>query len=74
MANNLYKVMTRDEAVEEFDSCVLPGVIEMCEQNGQFDEIARSEEWNNWTDGLREDKRISDWQYENWTHPKSCEG
>jgi hypothetical protein len=74
MANNLYKVMTRDEAVEEFDSCVLPGVIETCEQNGQFDEIARSEEWNNWTDGLREDKRISDWQYENWTHPKSCEG
>ena len=74
MAKNLYKVMTRDEAIVEFDNCVLPGVIEAFEQDGKFDEIARSETWNDWTDGLREDKRISDWQYENWTHPKSCEG
>jgi hypothetical protein len=74
MANNLYKVITRDEAIPMFDSFVLPNVIAQFEQDGDFDEIARSETWNNWTDMLREEKRISDWQYENWTHPKSCEG
>ena len=74
MANNLYEVITRDEAIPMFDRFVLPRVIAEFEQDGEVDVIARSEEWNNWTDMLREQKRISDWQYENWTHPESCEG
>jgi hypothetical protein len=32
------------------------------------------EAWNNWTDGLCKDGEISDWQYENWSQPDSCDG
>jgi len=72
MASNLHSVMTRDEAIENFNSYVLPIVQQGMEQDGEPDYIARSESWNNWTDSMREDKQISDWQYENWTHPTSC--
>ena len=74
MASNLHTVMTRDEAIEIFDSCILPIVVEEYEQDGRPDEVARRETWNNWTDGLCKDREISDWQYENWTHPDSCGG
>ena len=73
MARDLYTVMTRDEAIEQFDNYVLPIVIQLHEQDGQIDECARSEAWNNWTDAMCKDGQISDWQYENWTHPPSCE-
>ena len=52
MARDLYTVMTRDEAIEQFDNYVLPVVIQLHEQDGQFDECARSEAWNNWTDAM----------------------
>ncbi len=74
MASNLRTVMTRDEAIEQFDNYVLPVVIQLHEQDGKFDECPRSEAWNNWTDAMCKDRRISDWQYENWTHPDSCGG
>ena len=72
MARDLYTVMTRDEAIEQFDNYVLPVVIQLHEQDGQFDECARSEAWNNWTDAMCKDGQISDWQYANWSHPPSC--
>ena len=72
MARNLARVMTRDEAIENFNSYVLPIVQQGMEQDGEPDYIARSESWNNWTDSMREDGQISDWQYENWNHPDSC--
>ena len=55
MASNLHSVMTRDEAVENFNSYVLPIVQQGMEQDGEPDYIARSESWNNWTDSMRED-------------------
>jgi len=73
MASNLSRVMTRDQAINEFKLFVLPTVIEHNEQDGQIDECARSEAWNNWTDGLCKDNQISDWQYENWTQPRCCD-
>ena len=73
MANNLNTVMTRDEAIEIFDNHILPIVKQNMEHDGQIDEPARSEAWNNWTDAMCKDGQISDWQYENWTHPPSCE-
>ena len=73
MANNLDTVMTRDEAIEIFDNHILPIVKQNMEPDGQIDEPARSEAWNNWTDAMCKDSQISDWQYENWTHPPSCE-
>ena len=66
MASNLDSVMTRDEAIEIFDNHVLPIVVQHYEQDGQPDWPARSEAFNN--------GQISDWQYENWTHPDSCGG
>jgi hypothetical protein len=72
MATNLSRVMTRDQAVNEFEMFVLPTVIEHYEQDGIIDGPARREAWNNWTDGLCKDNQISDWQYENWSQPTSC--
>ena len=61
--------MTHEQACEYFTTNILPMVQEMYEQDGDPDIPARSEEWNNWTDGLREDGEITTWQYENWDHP-----
>ena len=72
MASNLDTVMTHADAVEHFDECVLPWVVEQYEQDGEIDWPARSEAWLNWTDSLCKDGRISDWQYENWSHPRCC--
>ena len=72
MANNLYRVMTREQAIESFTEHILPAVIEKFEWNG-FDEVARYQAWTDYTDSLREDKQISDWQYSNWETPTICE-
>ena len=73
MASNLYRVMTWDQAVSEFEMFVLPTVTEHYEQDGIIDEPARREAWNNWTDSLCKDNQISDWQYENWSQPRCCD-
>ena len=72
MARDLNTVMTRDEAIEIFDNHILPIVKQNMEPDGQIDIPARSEAWNNWTDSLCKNRQISDWQYENWTHPRCC--
>ena len=72
MATNLSKVMTHSQAINEFELFVLPHVIEHHEQDGIPDIPARSEAWNNWTDGLCKDNQISDWQYANWSQPSCC--
>jgi len=33
------------------------------------DRIMRREEWNNYVDLLCEDKKITQWQRDNWTNP-----
>ena len=73
MARDLNTVMTRDEAIDIFDNHILPIVKQGMEPDGEPDIPARSEAWNNWTDAMCKDGQISDWQYENWTHPPSCE-
>ena len=73
MPSDLYSVITRDQAVEEFTNFVLPYVRAEYERDGIPDVPARSEALNDWTDHLCKDGRISDWQYENWTHPRCCE-
>ena len=73
MARDLNTVMTRDEAIDIFDNHILPIVKQGMESDGEPDIPARSEAWNNWTDAMCKDGQISDWQYENWTHPASCE-
>jgi len=69
---DLYKVITRDEAIERFHADVLPHCSDRFEQDGEPDYPARCESWNNWTDMLCKAGEISDWQYENWSHPDCC--
>jgi len=61
--------MTKREAVIEFKRDILPLVRETYEQDGRVDRPARAEAWNNWTDALCKDKRITPKQYETWGHP-----
>ena len=74
MAVDLCEVMTRDEAISDFEAMVLPSIIETerSQGDGDFDEPMRSEAWNDYTDDLHQEHRISDWQLANWTHPDCC--
>jgi hypothetical protein len=74
MARDIPNVMTHAQAVAQFDEVIIPFVVEAYEQDGIPDTIARCQEWINWTDSLCKDRQISDWQYENWSQPDSCEG
>lgn len=58
--------MTKRDAVAEFKSDVLPHVIA---RYGKDDRVAICEAWNDWTDSLCKDRRITARQYSTWTHP-----
>ena len=58
--------MTKREAVKEFKEHILPGVLK---QYGPKDKPALRQAWNDWTDGLCKDKRITLKQYESWDNP-----
>ena len=60
------------QAVEQFDTELLPMIKLMYEQDGIPDWPARREAWNNWTDSLCKDGVISDWQYKNWSQSPKC--
>jgi hypothetical protein len=72
MAKNLNDVITWVQACDLFEVAVLPDVIATYEQDGEPDWVARSEEWNNWTDSLCKSGVISDWQYANWSQSPLC--
>lgn len=63
--------MTKQQAVVEFKDHVLPLVQQQYEQDGQRDRPARREAWNNFTDALCKDRRITERQYMTWIGP-SC--
>lgn len=58
--------MTKREAVREFKEEVLPLVVK---EFGSTDVPARDQAWNDWTDDLCKGKRITQKQYDTWTHP-----
>jgi hypothetical protein len=64
--------MTKKEAEKIFIESAMPSVKQAYEQDGKPDHIARSEEWNNFTDALCKNGEITLRQYENWTHPRIC--
>ena len=72
MARDIDRPILHAQAVETFNCEILVYVEKQHEQDGIPDWPARSEAWNNWTDSLCKNGQISDWQYENWTHPRSC--
>ena len=74
MPRDIPNVMTHAQAVEYFENEIMPDIriIENM-SDGHPDWPMRCESWNNWTDSLCKDRVISDWQYENWSHPPSCD-
>lgn len=58
--------MTKAEAIAEFNAEVKPHVLA---KYGPNDKPAMREAWNDWTDGLCKDRRITQKQYDTWTHP-----
>jgi len=61
--------MTYQEVWAEFEEYVLPMIKEDYEQDGQPDIPARCEAFNNFTDMLCKDGRITDEQYNQIEHP-----
>jgi folate-dependent tRNA-U54 methylase TrmFO/GidA len=59
--------MTKAEAKAEFDELCPPESFRS--QRGYIDKPMRAEAWNNFTDALCKDRRITMKQYESWTHP-----
>ncbi len=74
MAKNLSKVMTHEQAVFIFEHQMMPDILMIeASQSGGPDNPLRCETWNNWIDSLCKSRQISDWQFENWTPPPSCD-
>ena len=67
MARDINRPMLHTQAVEMFTNDIVPVIPTL--HDGTIDTIATSEAWNNWTDSLCKNRVISDWQYENWSHP-----
>lgn len=61
--------MTKKEALAEFKENIMPVIRERYEQDGVPDGPARCEAWNNFTDALQKDGRITRYQCDNWTNP-----
>lgn len=61
--------MTKAMVVTMFKTEILPGVRARYERNGVMDCPARSEAWNDFTDGLAKDRVITQRQYDRWTAP-----
>ena len=64
--------MTKKEAVESFKRVWMPVVRSTYERNKRADYVARSEAWNRFTDSLHKEGRITENQYNTWTHPSIC--
>jgi hypothetical protein len=58
--------MTKVEAIKEFYTYVLPQVYQAY---GKRDKPAIREAWNNFTDSLQREGKITEDQYNNWGNP-----
>lgn len=61
--------MTKKEAIAEFRELILPEIRKIEKELGFIDETMRREEWNNFVDYLRTDRRITHNQYNTWNNP-----
>ena len=57
--------MTKVQAIQQFKDYVLPN---LCDQSPTTKRTA----WCDFTDSLHRDGQISDWQNNNWVHPRCC--
>ena len=63
------KYMTKAQAVAAWRKYVKPVVVQF---HGSNDKYALRESWNDMTDSLAKDGRITWQQCYNWTPPKEC--
>lgn len=63
--------MTKHEAWLEFEEFHLPAIEATERGRGHRDRPMRAEAWNNYTDALCKDGRITPRQYETWIHPRA---
>ena len=63
--------MTKREAVAEFTQICPPSTFARTDHNGRVyvDKPMKAEAWNNYTDALCKEGRITMKQYETWLHP-----
>jgi hypothetical protein len=64
--------MKKSDVIREFNEYILPEIRAQYEQDRRRDIPARCEAWNNFTDSLAKDGRITWNQCNNWVHPASC--
>lgn len=69
------KRMTKAQAVAEFKEIILPTIEQTQYAYGvtRIDWPQRRMAWNNFTDGLHRDGRITDNQVNHWSQPPCCE-
>lgn len=60
-------MMTKKEAEQEFRRLYPPETFK--HPGGWTDQVARREAWNNYTDALCKEGRITEHQYNTWVHP-----
>ena len=64
MEDDLYEYSDNYDLNDAWEDEVLPNVRDEYEQDGQIDSVARKESFNNWTDGLFSDNKISQSMYD----------
>jgi hypothetical protein len=62
-------MLNKAQVVKQFKEDILPLIKSKYEQDRRIDYPARREAWNNYTDALRTDGRISEHAYDNWLCP-----
>ena len=65
--------MNKQAAVETFKRDILPSIHAQYEKDGRTDYPARREAWNDFTDYLCKDGKITSRQYATWLHPAYCD-
>ena len=65
----MVRTLTKKEALADFKENILPFIKKRYEQDGRIDYPARREAWNNYTDSLCKDGKITPKQYATWAYP-----
>ena len=65
--------MTKAQAEREFCSTFIPAFRREEARSGFPDWPGRRQAWNDWTDSLQRDGRITAKQYDSWGHPRCVE-
>lgn len=63
--------LTKKEAVKMFMDTYGEGLFSHDSTGRKMDKAANREMWNNWTDMLCKDGKITQYQFDTWTYPRN---